>query len=73
MELLPPMDPSALATNEDLAVLRAELRGEMAELRSELRVELHQALREQTNRILTLVLPTMLSAVGLVFAAARLA
>lgn len=60
MELLPPMDPSELATKGDLAVLRAELRSEIAE-----------ALREQTNRILMFVLPTMLTSTLLAFAAAR--
>jgi hypothetical protein len=86
MELLPPMDPSELATKGDLAVLRAELRGEMVELRgemrgemaelrgeiAELRVWVTEALREQTNRILMFVLPTMLTSTLLAFAAARL-
>ena len=72
------MDPSELATKGDLAVLRAELRGEMAELRSEMRGEMAElrvwvteALREQTNRILMFVLPTMLTSTLLAFAAAR--
>jgi hypothetical protein len=35
MELLPPMDASELATKQDLALLRADLRQEIAELREE--------------------------------------
>jgi hypothetical protein len=55
-----------------------ELRGEFGELRGEvraeiatLRTEMHDLLREQTNRMLMFVLPTMLSGIGLAFAAAR--
>jgi ribosomal protein L29 len=108
MELLPPMDPSELATRSDLALTRSELRTEMAELRTELRTEMAELrtemaelrtelrtemaelrtelrtemaelrvavatmMREQTNRLLALVVPTMLTAVGLSFAAAQL-
>src|SRR6185295_12773826 len=39
MELLPPMDPSDLASKQDLGVLRAEMREEFAEFRGELRHE----------------------------------
>lgn len=60
MELLP-VDTSQLATKQDLVVLGAELRAEM-----------HELFREQTNRILMFVLPTMLSGIGLAFAAAQL-
>lgn len=60
LELLP-MDTSQLATKQDLALQTAELRAEM-----------HELFREQTNRILMFVLPTMLSGVGLAFAAAKL-
>ena len=105
MELLPPMDPSELATKRDLALTRAELReemaelrgemaelrGEMAELRSELcgeiadlrsglrsdiaalQISVTDMMREQTNRMLVFVVPTMLTAVGLSVAASRLA
>jgi hypothetical protein len=66
LELLP-MDLPQLATKQDLAVLSAELRGEI----SGLRAEMHELFREQTNRILMFVLPTMLSGVGLAFVAAR--
>ena len=83
MELLPPMDPADLATKQDLAVLGTELRGEMSALRAELkgdvkheisslRAEMHELFREQTNRQLMFILPTMLSAVGLAFAATHL-
>jgi len=67
MELLP-LDPSEFATKQDLRVLSAELRAEM----SAMRAEMHELFREQTNRILMFVLPTMLSGIGLAFVAARL-
>ena len=87
MELLPPMDPSELATKRDLALTRAELREEMAELRGEmadlrfglrsdiaaLQISVTDMMREQTNRMLVFVVPTMLTAVGLSVAASRLA
>ncbi len=102
MELLPPMDPSELATKTDLALTRADLRGEMVELRSDLRREMAELrsdlrgemaelrselrgemaamrvavadmMREQTNRLVMFVVPTMLTAVGLSFAASQLA
>ena len=59
LELLP-MDVSDLATKQDLRVLSAELRAEM-----------HGLFREQTNRILMFLIPTMLSGIGLAFVAAR--
>ena len=52
------MDPSELVTKQDL---RAEIAG--------LRAEMHELFREQTNRQLMFIIPTMLSAVGLAFAA----
>ena len=67
MELLP-VPGDELATRQDLALTRAELRAEMAELRT----EMHDLFREQTTRILLVVVPTMLSGVGLAFAAARI-
>ena len=77
MELLP-VDASQLATKQDIAVFAAEIRGELGGeiggLRAEisgLRAEMHDLFREQTNRILMFVLPTMLSGIGLAFAAAR--
>ncbi|MDZ4826972.1 MAG: hypothetical protein SGJ13_10985 [Actinomycetota bacterium] len=87
MELLPPMDPSELATKTDLALTRSELRGQMAEIRremaelrtelkgemAELRVAVADMMREQTNRLVMFVVPTMLTAVGLSFAASQLA
>ena len=72
MELLPPMDPSELATKQDLAVLSAELRGELRGEIGSLRAEMHELFREQTNRILMFVIPTLLSAVGLGFAATHI-
>ena len=62
MELLP-VDQSELATNRDLA----DLRGEIAALR----VEMHDLFREQTTRLLTIVIPALLSGIGLAFVAAR--
>jgi hypothetical protein len=82
MELLPPMDPSDLASKQDLGVLRAEmreefaefrgeLRHEFAEFRGELRTEMHDLFREQTNRLVMFTVPTVLSGIALAFAAAR--
>ncbi len=56
----------------EMAELRTELKTEMAELRGELRGELQLQLREQTNRLLMVVVPSIFSAVGLAVAAARL-
>lgn len=66
MELLPPVGWADVATKDDLASLGRELR-------ADLRAELQRELREQTNRILAFVVPTMLSGVGLAFVAARFA
>src|SRR5262245_6270503 len=79
MQYLPPVGFADVATKQDLEHLearldaridglRAELRGEMAELR----VELHDALRVQTTRLVTWMIPTWLSAVGIAVAVARL-
>jgi hypothetical protein len=79
MEYLPPVGSADIATKGDLGVLRAEFRAEMAEFRaemaefrSEIRVELHDALREQTTRLVTWMIPTWLSAVGIAIAASHL-
>ena len=72
MELLP-MDTSHLATKQDVELLGAQFRAELSGEVGSLRAEMHDLFREQTNRILMFVLPTMLSGVGLAFAAARLA
>ena len=54
--------------NQEFALVR----GEIDTLRHEFRAELQRELRDQTTRILTFVLPTMLSGVGLAFAAAKI-
>jgi hypothetical protein len=59
MELLP-VDHSELVTKQDLSAEIAALRAEM-----------HDLFREQTNRIVTFVVPTMLTGIGLAFVAAR--
>lgn len=121
MERLHPQDWSQLATKDDLAELRSEVRGEISELRTEVRSkiaevrvevgevraevgavrsevhhlsdrvdlkmeslesrlsgqisdfksEVHQALRDQFSRTVMLLVPSMFSAVGLAFAAAK--
>ncbi|MDZ4827827.1 MAG: hypothetical protein SGJ13_15395 [Actinomycetota bacterium] len=74
MELLP-MDESQLATKHDIALLKQDLVVVSAELRSEisaLRAEMHDLFREQTNRIVMFLVPTMLTGIGLAFAAAQL-
>jgi hypothetical protein len=72
MEYLPPVGWADVATKRDFDALRAELRAEMAEFRSEIRIELHDALREQTTRLVTWMIPTWLSAVGIAVAASHL-
>jgi hypothetical protein len=114
MERLHPQDWSQLATKDDLAGLRTELRSEISGLRTEVRSEIaevrseigavrsevhhlsdrvdlkmeslesrlsgqisdfksevHQALRDQFSRTVMLLVPSMFSAVGLAFAAAK--
>ena len=71
MELLPPVGWADVATKVDLAQLEGRLPGEFRTATADLRVELHDALREQTNRILAFVVPALLSGVGLAFVAAR--
>ena len=75
MDLLPP-DRDELATKSDLVVLRGELREEMGELRVEmanLRADMHERFAEQTRTLRIASVTTMLSAVGLAFAAAHFA
>jgi hypothetical protein len=45
-----------------------ELRGEVGELQGELRAEMRRELREQTTRIITWMIPTWLSSVGIALA-----
>jgi hypothetical protein len=84
MEYLPPTGWADTATKDDLDRLGAELRSELSQLRGELRgelrselsglrVEMHDALREQTTRLGTWMIPTWLSAVGLALTVSRLA
>ncbi len=49
MELLPPAGARELATRDDLALTRVELRGEMAELRSDLRGEMSELRSDLRN------------------------
>jgi hypothetical protein len=56
----------------EMAEFRSGVRAEMAEFRSEIRIELHDALREQTTRLVTWMIPTWLSAVGIAVAASHL-
>jgi hypothetical protein len=87
MEYLPPVGWGDVATKHDLSALEerlearleARLGGRIDSLRadvsrdiSDLRVEMHDALREQTTRLVTWMIPTWLSAVGIAVAVARL-
>ncbi len=68
MNALPP-DGEQLATRADIDELRSELKGDIGELRS----ELYLRISEQTRTLLLAVAGLNLSAVGLAFAAVRLA
>jgi hypothetical protein len=69
MDLLPPLDWSQIATKQDLAELRAELRSEMADLRSDINLRF----ADHTRTIVLAVVGSNVALVGLTFAAARLA
>jgi hypothetical protein len=64
-----PRDPDRFATKDDLAVLEANLRGEIASLRSEFRTANSELLRTMFFGMLA----GNATLVGLAFAAARLA
>jgi hypothetical protein len=69
MDLLPPLDWSQIATKQDLAELRSELRTEIADLRS----EVHLRFAEHTRTIVLAVVGSNVALVGLTFVAARFA
>jgi hypothetical protein len=69
MDLLPPIDWSQIATKQDLAELRSDLKADIADLRS----EVHVRFAEHTRTIVLAVVGSNVALVGLTFATARFA
>ena len=76
MSAIPTIDWTDLATKDDLALLRSELRGEMGELRSELRGDIsglrgdfQLEMMQLENRLQRSIVTWILAAQGLTLAA----
>jgi hypothetical protein len=75
MNALPTVDWNDLATHDDLALLRADVRGEMATLRGEmaaLRSDIRVELVEFENRLQRSIVTWILAAQGVTLAATSL-
>ena len=68
MNALPNVDWDSIATHDDLALLRSDLRGEMATLRSDVRADLV----ELENRLQRSIVTWILAAQGVTLAATSL-
>jgi hypothetical protein len=68
MALLPPVGWADVATKQDVAALRSELKGEMAELRGEM-AELRSEMASMLPKLIAANIASMIGVAGLVLGA----
>ncbi len=76
MAHLPPTGWADVARTHDLEVLRTDIgaiRQEMVTIEERIGLPFEARLHAETNRLMLLLIPTIVSTLGLTFAAARLA